>query len=83
MTDVLRVHEWDYVHRVQEGCEALAFDLRPVGHLDSDTAISNGTFNAALKAAGSVCTAVDEIMEGRVRSFPFFLTTIDPISPSY
>lgn len=37
-----------------------------VGSLDPDTAISRGTWRAALAAAGAVCAAVDDVMSGRV-----------------
>jgi len=39
-----------------------------VGHLDGDTAISAGTFGAALSAAGAVCRAVDRVVAGEVRA---------------
>ena len=39
-----------------------------VGHLDGDTAISAGTFGAALAAAGAVCRAVDRVVAGEVRA---------------
>ena len=38
-----------------------------MGHLDGDTAISAGTFGAALSAAGAVCRAVDRVIAGEVR----------------
>lgn len=39
-----------------------------IGHLDGDTAISRGTFAAALAAAGSVCQAVDAVVTKQVRT---------------
>jgi acetoin utilization deacetylase AcuC-like enzyme len=39
-----------------------------IGHLDGDTAISQGSFGGALAAAGSVCRAVDAVMGGQVQS---------------
>ena len=37
-----------------------------IGHLDGDTAISGGSFRAALAAAGAVIRAVDSVMAGEV-----------------
>jgi acetoin utilization deacetylase AcuC-like enzyme len=66
MTDVLRVHAWKYVRGVREACAATPDD-GGTRNIDSDTAVSRGTFRAALKAAGAVCLAVDEVVSGRVR----------------
>lgn len=41
-----------------------------IGHLDGDTAISQGTFGAALAAAGAVCRAVDAVLTGQVFESP-------------
>jgi hypothetical protein len=38
-----------------------------IGHLDGDTAISQGSFGGALAAAGAVCRAVDAVMGGQVQ----------------
>lgn len=35
--------------------------------LDQDTMLSHKSFVAALKAAGAVCKAVDDVIEGKVR----------------
>ena len=51
-----------------QACGVLAEGAAPVGHLDGDTAISAGTFGAALAAAGAVCRAVDRVVAGEVRS---------------
>ncbi|KAL4440406.1 hypothetical protein ABPG75_003407 [Micractinium tetrahymenae] len=64
--DVLRVHDWNYVRRIQTVCDALPDDPDAIGQLDGDTAVSRNTFKAALAAAGAVCTAVDEVMSGAV-----------------
>lgn len=50
----------------QAVCERLPDDPSVVGHLDGDTAVSHGTFAAALAAAGAVCAAVDQLMRGEV-----------------
>ena len=67
MTDVLRVHAWKYVKGVREACAAAPED-GGTRNIDSDTAVCRGSFRAALKAAGSVCAAVDDVVAGRVRS---------------
>ena len=50
----------------QAVCDSLPDDPEAIGHLDGDTAVSRGTFSAALAAAGATCAAVDEVMSGRV-----------------
>lgn len=52
----------------QAVCDSLPDDPEAIGHLDGDTAVSRRTFAAALAAAGAACTAVDEVMSGRVRA---------------
>eukprot|EP00602_Paraphysomonas_sp_CaronLab_P002589 CAMPEP_0185019948 /NCGR_PEP_ID=MMETSP1103-20130426/2532_1 /TAXON_ID=36769 /ORGANISM="Paraphysomonas bandaiensis, Strain Caron Lab Isolate" /LENGTH=895 /DNA_ID=CAMNT_0027550535 /DNA_START=54 /DNA_END=2741 /DNA_ORIENTATION=- len=85
MSDVLRVHEWPYVRRLQATCEDLAQrfgnplsvhggeDMEAemeggLAHLDGDTAVSKRSFDAAMRAAGSVCQAVDMVVAGQVRN---------------
>ncbi|GIL78691.1 hypothetical protein Vretifemale_8102 [Volvox reticuliferus] len=68
MVDVLRCHDWSYVRRAIQACEAIIDSPVCVGSLDHDTAISRHTMKAALVAAGAVCTAVDEVVAGRVRN---------------
>ena len=63
LADVLRVHEWSYVRRVQERCATITSadpedEEEGFAHLDGDTAISCKTYKAALAAAGAVCQAV-------------------------
>jgi hypothetical protein len=67
MTDVLRVHAWKYVKSIREACAGAPED-GGTRNIDSDTAVSRGSFRAALKAAGSVCAAVDDVVAGRVCS---------------
>lgn len=66
MADVLRVHEWSYVRRIQAAVEDLSDDA--FVHLDSDTAISRHSFAAAMHAAGGVCQAVDMVLSKEVRN---------------
>jgi acetoin utilization deacetylase AcuC-like enzyme len=46
--------------------------MRPAGnqlrYIDGDTVVSAGTIDAALRAAGGAMTAVDAVMEGKVRA---------------
>ena len=72
MADILRVHEWSYVRSLQHMCASIPDIPAVVGHLDGDTAISNGTFRAALAAVGGICNAVDRVVKGEVQS-PFLL----------
>jgi hypothetical protein len=50
----------------QAVCDSLPDDPEAIGHLDGDTAVSRGTFAAALAAAGATCTAVDAVVTGKV-----------------
>lgn len=73
LVDVLRVHEWAYVRKVQEHCAGIASDdpedeEEGYAHLDGDTAISSDTYNAALAAAGAVCQAVDLVAGNQARN---------------
>ncbi|KAG1676387.1 hypothetical protein FOA52_001182 [Chlamydomonas sp. UWO 241] len=65
LSDVLRCHDYPYVKGVEETCAALPTDPSKVGRLDMDTAISHGTYMAALKAAGAVIAGIDAVMESR------------------
>ncbi|KAJ1425159.1 hypothetical protein B484DRAFT_349729, partial [Ochromonadaceae sp. CCMP2298] len=73
LADVLRVHEWSYVRRVQGKCASIASadpedESAGYAHLDGDTVVTADTFNAALAAAGSVCEAVDLVARGQARN---------------
>lgn len=80
MGDVLRVHEWGYVRRLQATCEqvqrlsgGIPADLAAeercgITHLDGDTALSRESFRAAMYAAGSLCQGVDMVIKKEVRN---------------
>lgn len=68
MADILRVHDWSYVRSIQHLCASIPDIPSVVGHLDQDTAISNGTFRAAQVAVGGICRAVDQVVSGQVRN---------------
>lgn len=65
ISDVLRVHEWLYVRRLQDKCDECStnvYESDGIGYLDGDTTISSKSFSAALKSSGAVCQAVDLVM---------------------
>lgn len=57
-----RVHPLDYVEFVENG-----IPKRGMSYLDGDTPVSPGSREAALRAAGAVCAAVDEVASGGAR----------------
>lgn len=67
IADILRVHEYGYVHYVKTFCEELEGSLGAVC-LDRDTLVSAQSFNAGLRAAGAVISAIDEVVSGRCRN---------------
>ena len=56
---ILAAHPLNYIDHIRDS-------IPERGHkeIDSDTIISSGSWNAALHAAGSVCSAVDDIASG-------------------
>jgi len=62
--EILRVHTRDLFATVR--------DVIPrdhgVCHIDPDTAVSSGSWNAILRAAGAVVTAVDLVVKGEARN---------------
>mmetsp|Transcript_43206 Transcript_43206/g.49678 ORF Transcript_43206/g.49678 Transcript_43206/m.49678 type:complete len:865 (+) Transcript_43206:48-2642(+) len=64
MADILRIHDYYYVNKIKAACERAS----GLQNLDRDTFYSKGTYQAALYAAGSVVTAVDQIMMGFCRN---------------
>jgi acetoin utilization deacetylase AcuC-like enzyme len=49
-------------------CSSIADHPSAIAHLDADTTMSRWTFEAALRAAGSVCEAVDKVVSGDYRN---------------
>lgn len=69
ISDVLRVHDWSYIKRIQQVCSQVSPNVESsngIGHLDGDTAISNLSFLAALHACGAVCDGVDLVVKKQV-----------------
>ncbi|MBI5861149.1 MAG: histone deacetylase family protein [Rhodocyclales bacterium] len=58
-----RVHPAEYIEKLRE-----ASPKHGLVHLDPDTAMSPGTFNAALRAAGAGCLATDLVMQGSAQN---------------
>lgn len=49
-------------------CASIPDQPSTIAHLDADTAISRWSFEAAMRAAGSVCEAVDRVVAGDFRN---------------
>ncbi|KAH9256283.1 hypothetical protein BASA81_005504 [Batrachochytrium salamandrivorans] len=60
MSDVLRVHEWAYLKKLQLACGQL--EEGQVGDLDGDTGFSQHSFTASLFASGALLRSVDRIV---------------------
>ena len=60
MESLLAVHEWLYVEKIRLRAEAGG------GWLDEDTHLSQGSYRAALRAAGGVREAMWAVLHGRV-----------------
>jgi len=68
MVDVLKCHEYNYVETISQMCSSIPDHPSAVAHLDADTTMSRWSFEAALRAAGSVCQAVDRVVSGDYRN---------------
>ncbi len=64
---VLLVHPAAHLERVRQAVRRAA-ELAGIVHLDADTAVSPGSWEAALAATGTVLTAVDALLEGSARN---------------
>ncbi len=61
--DVLRCHPARYLSRVRGAVPEAGF-----AQMDGDTYLSPGSLDAALRAVGGVCAAVDAVVAGQVRN---------------
>jgi len=68
MADVLKVHEYSYVEHISQLCSSLPDHPKAIASLDADTAVSRWSFEAAMRAAGGLCEAVDKVMSGDFRN---------------
>ena len=57
---VARVHPHEFIERIENATPMVDFV-----HLDADTTLSPGSYEAALRAAGGAVFAVDEVMAGK------------------
>jgi acetoin utilization deacetylase AcuC-like enzyme len=61
---ILRVHSRDYLELVGDNAPAAG----QLYHLDPDTVLSGGSWEAALRAAGAVVAGVDGVLDGSYRN---------------
>lgn len=62
-TDVLRCHPAGYLARVKG-----AVPVEGWAQLDGDTFLSSGSFEAAMRAVGGICAAVDAVVSGEANT---------------
>lgn len=62
--DILRVHEWQHVKRLQRACEVVPEEAKGEGNLDNDTHVSRQSFEAALAAAQAGMGACETVVTG-------------------
>jgi acetoin utilization deacetylase AcuC-like enzyme len=63
LRDIERVHAPFYVEAIQENAPTNGHV-----HLDPDTAMNSGSWQAALRSVGGICAAVDAVVEGKARN---------------
>eukprot|EP00956_Cyclotella_meneghiniana_P019953 scaffold34694_cov37-Cyclotella_meneghiniana.AAC.2 len=68
MADILKVHEYTYIEKTSQLCAATPDHPNAIQTLDADTTVSHWSFEAAMRAAGSVCEAVDRVMSDEFRN---------------
>jgi Histone deacetylase domain len=56
-------HPWEHIERIRR-----AVPQTGLVHLDDDTVLSAGSFEACLRAAGGAILAVDEVMSGKAKT---------------
>ncbi len=59
---ILRVHDADYMQQLEQWCAGNA------GRIEADTIVSQGSWRAALMAAGAVCDAVNRVIAGEEKT---------------
>lgn len=67
-TLLVQVHDYNYVETISRMASSIPDHPNAIAHLDGDTAISRWSFEAAMRAAGSVCEAVDRVVSGELRN---------------
>ncbi|GMH51025.1 hypothetical protein TL16_g00928 [Triparma laevis f. inornata] len=68
IADVLRVHDYKYVENLTKKSHQLPDRPSQTYSLDPDTSISRWSFEAAMRAAGSLTQAVDDVMSGNFQN---------------
>eukprot|EP00522_Entomoneis_paludosa_P010281 CAMPEP_0172442002 /NCGR_PEP_ID=MMETSP1065-20121228/2480_1 /TAXON_ID=265537 /ORGANISM="Amphiprora paludosa, Strain CCMP125" /LENGTH=1034 /DNA_ID=CAMNT_0013191647 /DNA_START=121 /DNA_END=3225 /DNA_ORIENTATION=+ len=68
MADILKVHEYTYVESISNMAASIPDHPGAIAHLDPDTTVSRWSFEAAMRASGSVCQAVDLVLSGEYRN---------------
>jgi acetoin utilization deacetylase AcuC-like enzyme/ankyrin repeat protein len=68
ISDVLKVHEYAYVERISQMSSSIPDHASAIAHVDPDTTVSRWSFEAAMRAAGSICEAVDLVVHGEHRN---------------
>ena len=68
LVDVLKCHEYSYVETISQMSSSIPDHPSAVANLDADSTMSRWSFEAALRAAGSVCEAVDKVVSGDHRN---------------
>ena len=68
MADIVRVHDYRYVKKICEISQNAGLKEDGVMSLDSDTALSKFSYDAARRAAGATCKAIDHVISGRSRN---------------
>ena len=63
-----QVHEYNYIERISLVCASIPDHPNAIAQIDGDTTVSRWSFEAALRAAGSVCEAVDKVVAGDYRN---------------
>lgn len=67
ISDILRVHEYSYIEKLIRFCEQIESKTQ-IKSLDGDTNISKLSYTAATYAAGSVCQAIDLLIQQNITS---------------
>jgi len=68
VADILKIHDYSYVESISQMTSTIPDHPSAIAHLDADTAISHWSYEAAMRAAGSVCEAVDKVVTQECRN---------------
>lgn len=65
ISDILRVHDYFYINRVREACKCAKDKCY---NFDGDTTVSKGSYDAAMSAVGTICEAIDEVINNQCKN---------------